>query len=743
MSLDNLFKNFGNAGIIFFTKNEFIDNLTKYFSETPYSYIGIYFKNSDGTGYECYYTNICSINTNKMIKTNIEKLVSDTNMIKFRIKPIKITENNIYEIKFRVASAKFLMDKKFRESDSLYQSFKCFENKLKTPINYFMKLYEFLHDSNINSKTQENVNEMIGKYEIVDDNEKNYEIVNFFQTGKDDFFSSVKNSIKISLNTLMEDKTYFQEFLELNLKNEYNITNLYKTNQKKFLENYVKKFVDILDQDSNFRNNLFENDILKPDLFNIYDFNEDIKNLLEHWNIVFFLFKNCKETFIFNINQYNKSLKNNLKLSEDLNLINNSNVFINISDISELSEKLKMPNICVKCEKYIENEEYLELLQFLKKITEEFSKILLEKVLINEIHVSCINYYFHNASKVLKIFNPYFTSMPNFEQSIHVNFQKFNTNNEKEEIIQKGVNIDKFSQKFNIIKNLWNNICILLRPLNNICMIDLKLFNILIYKFCENCYQENKISFEEGYINLGYGHDEFNFNPKIETDFDVNFRRVSEIKVNMYIKYIGELFVDLIIFMKKYINHDSLLPYSQFKKKIDIIDVHVSNALNKTNIGESNELEILPKNNKHICVVKFYNNENYKLEENEFINIYQKFKTITENNDEDKIDILPMDSLITSLNKICKGLQINLDPLQFKNVQDKSCLVTFDDKPEINQKIFLKNGKPVIISLTNPNFDGLNVYELEEILETINCMSKNNLQFDNIQSIIVQKLSRM
>ena len=104
--------------------------------------------------------------------------------------------------------------------------------------------------------------------------------------------------------------------------------------------------------------------------------------------------------------------------------------------------------------------------------------------------------------------------------------------------------------------------------------------------------------------------------------------------------------------------------------------------------------------------------------------------------------ILSINDLIRPLNDIANCLGLSVPNLQLVG-GDYTAPVTILVKSNRSEGVplTLKSGTKIILTLVNPNLEGLTKKDLIDILESLDNMASSDHRFDNLRSIITSKLS--
>ena len=162
--MNNLSSSFYDTGYIFFNKNTELDNLVlsserSYLNKIKYRYIGFYHRVSKHSpNYECYYLDRLMIDDDKLIKSDVNNLVSDMNIDLISVKSVKDINSSNVEINFRLAISKLITlisEQKLLIDESIMELFNYRTSKARnisqvrnvpqTPCTILMKLYECLN----------------------------------------------------------------------------------------------------------------------------------------------------------------------------------------------------------------------------------------------------------------------------------------------------------------------------------------------------------------------------------------------------------------------------------------------------------------------------------------------------------------------------------------------------------------------------------------------------------------------
>nr|QBK91210.1 MAG: uncharacterized protein LCPAC202_01840 [Pithovirus LCPAC202] len=127
-----------------------------------------------------------------------------------------------------------------------------------------------------------------------------------------------------------------------------------------------------------------------------------------------------------------------------------------------------------------------------------------------------------------------------------------------------------------------------------------------------------------------------------------------------------------------------------------------------------------------------------------FMSLREEIKNLSNQIGSKSTPILSINDLIRPLNDIANSLGLSVPNLQLVG-GDYTAPVTILVKSNRAEGVplTLKSGTKIILTLINPNLEGLAREDLIEILESLDNMASNDHRFDNLRSIITTKLSHL
>lgn len=770
---------FGNAGFIFFRKNTLVDDITIILNNIEYSYVGVYYKISKtDLKYECWYINLCAIDNSHGTKCDLYEIWNDKLLKTMAVKKIKEGKNSMLEIRFRMAIATLINTKSINMDDTIFETFnynKEISDPYRTPSQLITRIYEslYIHGRGADGSVR-NTQMIMKKYKLIGGNDKEddhrFEIVKLLGESLDgggNFLSSE------NLNKILEDVIYFEYISYPNIyiyddRTVYlELEKIHDTN-KNNVNNYITYIMDIILNDFKFREHIFEkyknnsivNSLKDTDFIDEYISEPEFEIYYKYWNSLIILLNSSINTGIFDVVTYNKNLMGVAKdISFDYNelkLCKNSNVSFYYDqiyykfgrDTSADTDVSKLDNNS-KPDLYIYKHDSKKLDNILKELTYSFSKFIYIGNQKSKINLYEVELYIKKISTVFKIFGSTEIDIPDFgENTCNIKFFDNSTNKIKEKC-PDGSDVENYLNTFITLWNAWNNFLMIIKPMFKSTLVveqDIERLIEKIYKLCFFDIRQYIYIKKCGSLCISEGHKYKLTDFSVEQELNVNLGRISHSKILVYTNNIGKLFSLFIYDINKYISSyetcKAKWSYTLFTQHCEIINHHIKYALDKLLINTKFESFILlPDTIKNEWFIHIQQSPAFDLNLSEFEKINNEMNNILKMYSDSDIPVINIKTLITSLNMINKGIHLNLPIIDFTPTDTFSAIVTCEDSPEISQEFILSDGKKIHISLDNPYLDNLKDSYIEEILETINCMAKNNIQLDNIQAKLVKRLS--
>ncbi len=125
-----------------------------------------------------------------------------------------------------------------------------------------------------------------------------------------------------------------------------------------------------------------------------------------------------------------------------------------------------------------------------------------------------------------------------------------------------------------------------------------------------------------------------------------------------------------------------------------------------------------------------------------FLALREEIKNLSGQIGSSSTPILSINDLIRPLNDIANSLGLSVPDLKLVG-GDYTAPVTVlvkSNRPE-GVPLTLKSGTKIILTLVNPNLEGLTKVDLIDILESLDNMASNDHRFDNLRSVVTSKLS--
>lgn len=765
----------GNAGWVFFSRNTLLDELTSIITKVEFPCIGLYYKVSKNPiKYECWYLDICSINKTSSTKTSLSKLYNDPILKNIAIKSIKKSHNDILEIKLRFAISKLMVKNKISLIDTISETFGYGKDISKTPLQIIIQIYEFIDKSN-SFEPAYNTHIMMDKYKLNDGDQKQQDQrFQIIQLLGQSFQENIRyeSSISYNITKLLEDTIYFEALTYLKIP-EYSLSDIELASKSKIIsdrrafKSYMDVLIDMLLNDLEFRKVVLEG-YNKPihKLMNIYNidsgkdsdsvdryiFGTSINIYFKYWNIVSILLNSCLNTGIFDITSYNRYLElvsNDVDIDySDYKLDPNHDIIFNY-DLDLIYNKSilhdNIPTIHFNMDHYIPKDEIRILYKILKKLTIDFSKLIYTGNARQQFNIYELELYLKKARRILDIFNTCTIDLLNYKQhSYKINFE---TSHDNTFINLDGSTIDNYISDFHILWATWNQILTILQPIYCSTAVPKEHLDLLLNRFYDLSHTDiNHRSYiqSEGTMVISNGH-KYKFIDNLEHDFEVKSGRVSHYKFIFYNKFIGKLFANFINELNTYIKGyliGSKWSYTLFTQKCNQISSYINQGLKKLLLNENiDNIDFLPNKLLSDWTLHFYSKNNFYIDPNYFKEIHHEFINLLTEHNYSNIPILHFNKIAKAFNHINTGLHLNLPPIKHEEYTPFSTVVSFDDSYTVTQQFLLSNGKKVNISLNQPHLEDIDHNHLEEILEAINCMTKDDYRLNNLQSKIVKELT--
>lgn len=125
-----------------------------------------------------------------------------------------------------------------------------------------------------------------------------------------------------------------------------------------------------------------------------------------------------------------------------------------------------------------------------------------------------------------------------------------------------------------------------------------------------------------------------------------------------------------------------------------------------------------------------------------FMSLREEIKNLANQVGSSSTPILSINDLIRPLNDIGNNLGLSVPNLELVG-GDYTAPVTVLVKSNRSEGVplTLRSGTKIILTLVNPNLEGLSRQDLIEVLESLDNLASNDHRFDNLRSIITSKLS--
>ena len=524
------------------------------------------------------------------------------------------------------------------------------------------------------------------------------------------------------INNLIGSLKYFENEYKIILDRDC-------SRNKNYPEKIFNKFLQkIINYFNDYPNNYIFNKILinekdgfYDDSINRYEVGRTLKSYFDFWNNLTFQINNYLD-----INHYNEILLDNYK-NYALEPMEEINFF------SETTTKYKIPNIDILKTNEIKIKSILSntLIEKLQDLTLDTIKDLYTSNKGHDLNINKFKYNFEYSTRILSVFTNITLNLPSFDfKYIKCTYLKSN-----DKINYDTVSVNNYLNTFNTIWYSWQTLLMILHSNKTKVLLNMEIVKNLITKINYKFDIIENIKLKD--LKITKGSKYFIENKSLGgLDLKIKHGRINYKKIKAFLGYIKLLWL-------KIVNLWSLetVSYLILTKNYFNFDFYIKKAIYSLNFKQEkfeSYYKYLPEN-IDIFNISYTPNE-FPIKN--FFMLNDDLTSLLNENDRGNLPLIDFNTFLNNWNHINENLKLGFDSNFDRFEKNNFCILTREIENS-HKDIILTSGRKICINITNPVLDNLEKDLLEEILNHINNMYKNDIDIINIQTRIINKIKEL